>query len=177
MPLFPFLLLISSILTSNNDYVTNGDITLCESQTDPSEDNCKGHSTEDYACCFGKYTGGSQCFKIQRNYRFALDSLSTFINENGNEYPNITFSCNQASAKCGTDNPGEIFQCREHSSNKNSCCYIEKGDKTDCILADSKFPNQTINETIGGTLVVCGGYFYRMNIVYFILFFIILNYN
>ena len=84
MPLFPFLLLISSILTANNDYVTNGDITLCESQTDPSEDNCKGHSTEDYACCFGKYTGGSQCFKIQRNYRFALDSLSTFINENGN---------------------------------------------------------------------------------------------
>lgn len=169
MPLFLFLLLISSIFTANNDYPTNGNIELCESQTDPSEENCKGHSTEDYACCFGEFTGGSQCFKIARNYRFALDNVTTIMHSNGNKYENIKFSCNQAFALCGTDSPSEIFQCREHSSNKNSCCYIEKGDKTDCILADSKFPNETINTTIGDTLVICQGYFYSMNIVYFIL--------
>lgn len=176
MFLFSSLLLLPLILSASNDYPTSGTIANCESQSDPSEDNCKVNSDNDFACCYGEYTGGKKCFKIPRNYRFALDSVSTYKDQSGNEYPGITFTCNQPSALCGTNSPDEIFQCREHSSKQNSCCYIEQGDKTDCILADSKFPNQTVNETLGDTLVVCGSNFANMNILYFIiLLFIIIE--
>ena len=166
MYILPFLisLLFSSIASANHDYVTDGDITQCESQSPSGEDDCKGYSNEDHACCYGKYTEGAKCFKIPRNYRFALDTISTYKDANGADYPDINFTCNQVSALCGTDSPSEIFQCREHSSKQNSCCYIKQGDITDCILADSKFPNQTINETLGDTLIVCESSY--MNIFY-----------
>lgn len=169
--LFLLSLLFSSIYSSNTDYVTNGDISQCESQSPSSEDDCKGYSNEDHACCYGEYTGGSKCFKIPRNYRFVLDTISTYKDGNGVEYPDIKFKCNQVSSLCGTDSPSEIFQCREHSSKQNSCCYIKQGDITDCILADSKFPNQTINQTLGDTLVICEGSFMS---IYYIFYFIAL---
>ena len=155
------------------DYPINGNITLCENEAFPSEENCKTYSDKDIACCFTKLTElnnnhtFNKCMKIPRIYRFSLDFIQ-IISINETKYV-PKFTCNQVSQTCGTNNPNQVFKCREHSSNTITCCYIkDSGGNTNCILADSKFQKETeYNET--NLTIVCEHYFMKLNIFYYIL--------
>lgn len=155
-----FIIILLAIFNEDSfnkltDYPTGGGVTKCESETTVTEVQCKLHSTDDYVCCYAEYsepTRGKKCFKIDRHYRFALHKTQTFTDESNNTYSKVSFYCSQEVAWCGTRSPSKIFQCREHSSTSLSCCYIDNGNKSDCALANSKF------DTIGSTVICCGGY-------------------
>jgi hypothetical protein len=185
IPLLQFVIIIAvfTLINGNDeteDYPTDGDISLCEEESSPSEETCKIHSDKENACCFAELTAKknnetlSKCMKIPRNYRFSLDFIETITIDN-NEYT-PKFTCNQVSQTCGTNNPNQIFKCREHSSNTITCCYIkDKNNNTNCILADSKFQKE-VEQNVKDLNITCKHYFIKLNIFYYIilLWFIVL---
>ena len=135
------------------------------SSTPSSSEECTEQSTDDTACCYVEYSSGTICeeLEITKSYRFILGFLSPSpfdSKENG-----VSFSCGVEPKTCGTDNPKELFQCREHSSTSESCCKININGDTNCILADTKFETETTN-TILGAEIVCIANFLKGNLFF-----------
>ena len=117
IPLLQFVIIIAvfTLINGNDeteDYPTDGDISLCEEESSPSEETCKIHSDTDNACCFTELTIKdketlSKCMKIPRNYRFSLDFIETITIDKNEYIPK--FTCNQVSQTCGTNNPNQVF--------------------------------------------------------------------
>ena len=111
------------------------------------EIDCTNYNTDLKKCCFAqlKYSNNTiknKCIEIEKNYSFALGFLNNINYENEKDIE-VTFSCDLTYNTCGTDNPSQLFQCREHSSLHYTCCMIDINGDTDCILADTKFNSST----------------------------------
>lgn len=160
----------------HSTYPTDGDITQCELQTPTKEEDCSQFSDETNSCCLATLTDESNneinvCYKVNRNYTFALNSITTITRDN-KEY-NVTFTCSQLNATCGTSKPDELFQCREHSSMEKSCCFIKIDNFTDCILAETKFGNETESQTLFDIAnILCGSYMIRYKYIHLYLIFL-----
>lgn len=177
-----FILFYLCLLTFiRSEYPINGDITQCELQTPTKEEDCSQFSDETNSCCFASLADETNneinaCYKVKRNYTFALNSIKT-IKRNDKDY-NVTFTCSQLNASCGTSKPDEMFQCREHSSTNQSCCYIKIDNFTDCILSETKFGNETENHTLFDIAnILCESYEIKYKLIHFayliVLFFIL----
>jgi hypothetical protein len=138
---------------------------LCEDEEEDSGDICDcGNTDTNKTCCFieTNETSSIKCEAFDKNILFAKDFLLDEIN--------INITCNKEYSKntCGTNNPKKLFQCREHSSNANTCCMISINGNTNCILADAKveinytFPD---NEDIKNVELNCSENYVNFNLI------------
>ena len=162
-----FIYLITILISRiNPEYVVNQDGETCgNSPSDPaSKEDCLNYNTEDKACCFATIllhdrTSINKCIEVSRDARFALNFLTifTFEDKDHTVYEDVTgtFECEQIDKLCGMDSPKETFQCSEHSSTKQSCCYLSTPTYTECVLSDKKYDRETIFEIFPKSIVTC----------------------
>ena len=143
MSLFYFFL---GIIIFSNIKIIN--LSCINSPLNPSKEiDCTKFNTDLKTCCFAQLkfsnnTIKNKCIEIEKNHTFALGFLDYITYENENNVQ-VSFSCDISHTTCGTNNPSELFQCREHSSLHYTCCMIDIDGDTDCILADTKFNSST----------------------------------
>ncbi len=161
---FLILYIISFILA--DDYEINLDGLDCSNSPSypPYKEACLSYNTEESACCyatilFKNRTTVNKCIPIPKGARFALNFLTIFSfkdNEN-KEYKDVTatFECGQKDKYCGMDSPCELFQCSEHSSTTQSCCFLSTPTYTECVLSDEKYDKETTFKLFNTSYVVC----------------------
>ena len=116
MSLFYFFL---GIIIFSNIKIIN--LSCINSPLNPSKEiDCTNYNTDLKTCCFAqlKYSNNTienKCIEIEKNHSFALGFLDHITYENENNVQ-VSFSCDLTYTTCGTDNPKQLFQCREHSS-------------------------------------------------------------
>ena len=129
-----------------------------------SEEDCINFNTVNESCCFVTITKQDNtseniCWNIDKDKTYFLNFLDTFSYGN---YTNInaSFSCDQIDQPCGINSPKELYECSEHSSKSKSCCLLYTPTKTDCVLSQKKYEEET-NVTIfdKNYYVTCLGYF------------------
>ena len=127
------------------------------SSTPSSSEECTEYNTDDTTCCYVEYSSETKCeeLEVPVSYRFIIGFLSPFDSA-------VSFSCGVDPKTCGTDNPKELFQCREHSSTSESCCKINIDGDTNCILADTKFETETTSTYLDAE-IVCFASFFNKN--------------
>ena len=120
-----------------------------ENPTD--EEECNNYNTLNESCCFVTITkpdnsSENKCWNIDKDKTYFLNFLDTF---SYNNYTDIraSFSCNQIDQPCGINSPKELYECSEHSSKSKSCCLLYTPTKTDCVLSQKKYVEET-NVTI-----------------------------
>ena len=161
-----FFTFLYIILFVSCEYEINLDGEGCESSptNPPYKEACISYNTEDTACCyatieFQNQTKANKCLPVPRDARFALNFLTIFSFEdyNGLEYKDVTavFECGQKDKICGMNSPEQIFQCSEHSSTTQSCCYLSTPTYTECVLSDKKYYKETIFKLFDNSTIVC----------------------
>ena len=84
-------------------------------------------------------------------------TLFSFTDKGGVEHKDVTakFECGQKEGLCGMDSPNKIFQCSEHSSTTQSCCYLTTPTYTECILSDKKYDKETTFKLFEESTIIC----------------------
>ena len=138
----------------------------CQNAPDdpPYKEACLSYNTEETACCyatifFQNRTSVNKCIPVQKDARFALNHLTIFSFKDNNNivYEDVTanFDCDQKDKLCGMDSPEKLFQCSEHSSTTQSCCYLTTPTYTECILSDQKYDKETTFKLFETSTVIC----------------------
>jgi len=180
---FFFLLYILTFVFCG--YEINLDGETCENAPDnpPYEEACTAYNTEEEACCFATIllpdkTTENKCIPVPKEGRFALNHLTIFSYTDYHNTPykdvTATFKCGQKDKLCGMDSPTKIFQCSEHSSTTQSCCYLTTPTYTECILSDQKYDKETPIKLFGESTIIC--YSNRLKLNLFLYFVIILEF-
>ena len=72
------------------------------------------------------------------------------------------------------DSPSKIFQCSEHSSTTQSCCYLTTPTYTECVLSDKKYDKETTFKLFGESTIICYSNRLKIKRINFLLYFIII---
>ena len=180
------LLIVYIILFVSCDYEVNIDGLGCENAPadPPYKEACTSFHLEDTACCyatieFKNRSTVNKCVAVERDARFALNYLTVFSFKDDNEnleYKDVTahFECGQKDRLCGMDKPEHIFQCSEHSSSTQSCCYLSTPTYTECILSDKLYTQEKTFKLFGTSTVVCNSNTIKIQFKYLLLYFIII---
>ena len=180
--LFLILYIISYSLC---DYQINLDGETCNDSPyePPYEEACTSYHTEEKACCFATIlksdrTKVNRCIPIPKDARFALNHLTifSFKDKRDNEYKDVTatFTCGQKDNLCGMDSPKKIFQCSEHSSTTQSCCFLTTPTYTECILSDQKYDKETTFTLFDTSTIVCNSDNLKIKKFYLIIYIILI---
>ena len=163
---FFFLLYIVSFVLCGYEINLDGETCLQAPDNPPYEEACTAYNTEEEACCFATILNldkstVNKCVPVPRDARFALNHLTIFSftdeKDNNKKYEDITatFKCGQKDKLCGMDSPSKIFQCSEHSSTTQSCCYLTTPTYTECILSDKKYDKETTFKLFDESTIIC----------------------
>ena len=163
------ILILNIIHFISSEYEVNlyGESCINAPEDPPFMEACITYNTEETACCyatifFQNRTSINKCIPVQKDARFALNHLTifSFKDYNNIEYEDVTakFECGQIDKLCGMDSPEKLFQCNEHSSITQSCCYLSTPTYTECILSEEKYDKETIFKLFEDSTVVCNSY-------------------
>ena len=180
--LFFLLYIVSFVLCG---YEINLDGETCRQAPDnpPYEEACTAYNTENEACCFATIINHdksteNKCVPVPRDGRFALNHLTlfSFTDYDNTKYTDVTatFKCGQKDKLCGMDSPSKIFQCSEHSSTTQSCCYLTTPTYTECILSDKKYDKETSFKLFGESTIICYSNKLKIKKINLLLYFIII---
>ena len=184
--IFIFILIfLYIILFVSCDYEINLDGQGCRDspRQPPYKEACLSFHTKDTACCyatieFKNRTIVNKCVPVPRDARFALNFLTifSFKDYDNLEYKDVTanFECGQKDKLCGMDTPEKIFQCSEHSSSTQSCCYLSTPTYTECVLSDKRYNKQTSFDLFGTSTVICNSNKIRIKSQYLLIDFIMI---
>ena len=180
---FFFLLYILSFVLCGYEINLDGETCADAPDDPPYEEACIAYNTEDEACCFATIllpdkSTENKCVKVPRDGRFALNHLTlfSFTDNHENEYTDVTatFKCGQKDKLCGMDSPSKIFQCSEHSSTTQSCCYLTTPTYTECILSDKKYDKETTFKLFGESTIICYSHKLKIKKINLLLYFLII---
>ena len=166
-------------------YEINLDGETCDQAPEdpPYEEACVAYNTEDKACCFATILNNdrtieNKCVPVPKDARFALNHLTlfSFTDHKGKKYEDVTatFKCGQKDKLCGMDSPDKIFQCSEHSSTSQSCCYLTTPTYTECILSDQKYDKETTFKLFDESTIICYSNKLKINKINLFLYFVII---
>ena len=179
------LIILYIILFVSCDYEINLDGQGCRDspREPPYKEACLSFHSKDIACCyatieFKNRTIVNKCVPVPRDARFALNYLTvfSFTDYDNLEYKDVTanFECGQKDRLCGTDHPEQIFQCNEHSSSTQSCCYLSTPTYTECVLSDKKFNQETPFNLFDTSTVICNSNKINIKYQYLLIYFIMI---
>ena len=180
--LFFLLYIVSFVLCG---YEINLDGETCRQAPDnpPYEEACTAYNTENEACCFATIINHdksteNKCVPVPRDARFALNHLTifSFKDYQNNNYEDITatFKCGQKDKLCGMNSPNKIFQCSEHSSTTQSCCYLTTPTYTECILSDKKYDKETTFKLFEESTIICYSNKLKIKQINLLIYFVII---
>ena len=155
---------IISFILSEYEVNPDGEGCMNAPRHPPYKEACLSYNTEEIACCYATIiflnrTTVNKCIPAPKGARFALNHLTIFSYKDydNTEYENITatFECGQKDKLCGMDSPHKLFQCSEHSSTTQSCCFLSTPTYTECILSSEKYDKETTFKLFDSSTVVC----------------------
>ena len=180
-----FYLNVIPFILSEYEINQDGESCINAPRDPPYKEACTSYNSNETACCyatilFQNRSTVNKCIPVPKDARFALNHLTIFSFKDYDdlEYEDVTatFDCGQKDKFCGMDSPTKIFQCSEHSSTTQSCCFLSTPTYTECILSDEKYNKETTFKLFESSTVICRSKRIKIKKQYWVFYYIIVVY-